>query len=64
MSHHHHHNEDAKSYDQYYYLVGLLAGLFTGAIIEKGIVWIIAGGIVGLLTAGLYIKTAVRNRYQ
>jgi hypothetical protein len=63
MSHHHHREED-KSYDQYYYLVGLLAGLFTGACIEKGIVWVLVGGIVGLLTAGLYIKTAVRNRAQ
>lgn len=63
MSHHHHKAEDT-SFDQYYYLVGLLAGLFTGAIIDKGFVWIVVGGIVGLLTAGLFVKTATRNRVQ
>lgn len=61
MSHHHHQQED-KSYDQYYYIVALVCGLFSGAIIDHGFIWIVIGGILGLLTAALFIKLAVRGR--
>lgn len=60
MSHHHHAEE--KSYDKYYYLVGLLSGLFTGVVIDHGFVWIAICGIMGLLLAAIFIKLAVRGR--
>lgn len=58
MSHH----KEEKSYDSVYYLVALVCGLFTGAIIDKGFIWILIGGILGLLTAVLYLKLMVRGR--
>ena len=59
MSHHH---EEDKSYDQYFYLVAMLVGLFVGAIIERGWVYIPFGAVLGLLSAALFIKFIVRGR--
>ena len=58
----HQHNEEAINYDKLYYIVGLLAGLFTGAVIEKGFTWVIIGGILGLLTAALFLNVLVKGR--
>ncbi|WP_158825753.1 hypothetical protein [Mucilaginibacter lacusdianchii] len=59
-----HHQEEDKSYDSYFYIIGLLAGLFVGAIVNQGFVWIPVGAVLGLLTAVLFIKLAVRGRGQ
>ena len=60
----HHHEEKEKSINNLYYLVGVVCGLFTGAVIEKGITWIIVGGVLGLLTAALFLQVFVRGREQ
>ncbi|MVN90933.1 hypothetical protein [Mucilaginibacter aquatilis] len=60
MSHH----EEDKSNDQYYYIVALLAGLFVGFIVDRGAIYIPIGGILGLLTAALFIKFLVRGRHD
>ncbi|GAB2701170.1 hypothetical protein GCM10027037_27840 [Mucilaginibacter koreensis] len=57
------HKED-KSQDAIFYIVALVSGLFTGAIINHGFVWIPVGGILGLLTAALFIKLLVRGREE
>jgi hypothetical protein len=57
-----HHHEENTSYDKYFYIAALLAGLFVGAIIGKGLVYIPVGGVLGLLSAVLFIKLAVRGR--
>lgn len=58
------HHEEEKNYDYLYYVIGLLAGLFTGAIIEVGFVWVIFGGVVGLLTAAFFLNVLVKGREQ
>ena len=58
----HHHHEEEKNLDSYFYIIGLLAGLFTGAIINKGLIYIPIGGLLGLLTAVLFLKVLVKGR--
>jgi len=55
-------HEENKSYDIYFYLIGLLAGLFVGTVIGQGLIYIPIGGVLGLLTAVLFIKFMVRGR--
>ncbi|QJD94906.1 hypothetical protein HH214_02925 [Mucilaginibacter robiniae] len=56
-----HHREEQKSVDSYYYLIALLAGLFTGAIINRGFIYIPIGGVLGLLSAALFLKALVKG---
>lgn len=62
MSHHHH--EENKSNDQYFYIIALLTGLFIGLIVNRGAIYIPIGGVLGLLTAALFIKFLVRGRHD
>jgi hypothetical protein len=63
-----HHNDvkekEEINFNALYYLVGLLSGLFVGAIIDKGFTWIFVGGVLGLLTAALFLSVFVRGREQ
>jgi hypothetical protein len=45
-----------------YYLVGLVAGVFTGAVIECSIIYLVTGAVVGLLFAALYTNVLVKGR--
>jgi hypothetical protein len=57
-----HHEEKEKSYDFVYYLVGLVSGLFTGAVLDVGFKYVVLGGVLGLLTAALFLRVLVKNR--
>ena len=62
-----HHQEEGKkeiNVNSLYYLVGLISGLFTGAILGVGYIWIFVGGVLGLLTAALFLSVLVRGREQ
>lgn len=58
MSHH----EEKENYDYIFYLVALVSGMFVGAIVERGFIWIPVGGVFGLLTAAVFIKFLVKGR--
>jgi uncharacterized membrane protein len=60
------HKEEKKEFNvtNLYYLVGLVFGLMTGAVLEVGIKYVIVGGVLGLLTALLYVTVFVRGREQ
>ncbi|MBS1524167.1 MAG: hypothetical protein JST19_00875 [Bacteroidetes bacterium] len=60
----HHAKEEEKSYDYLYYVVALVCGLFTGAVINDGFTWIFVGGVLGLLLAALFLKVFVRGREE
>jgi len=60
MTHHHHKEEE--NYDKLYYTAGLLAGLFAGVVIDKGIILIVILGVFGLLFAGFFLQLLVRGR--
>jgi len=60
----HHHNEEEKNYDYIFYLVAIISGMFVGAIVERGFIWIPVGGVLGLLTAGFFLKVLVKGREE
>ncbi|RYE19346.1 MAG: hypothetical protein EOP51_20080 [Sphingobacteriales bacterium] len=63
MSHHHHpHKKEKENYYNVYYLAAFVVGIFVGAIINRGLIYIPIGGVLGLLTAALFIKTLVKGR--
>ena len=51
-----------KSYDYLYYLVAIFTGIFVGAIIEQGFVYIIVGAVLGLLSAAFFLNVLVKGR--
>lgn len=51
-----------KNYEYLYYVIGLVFGLITGAIIDNGFIWIPVGGVFGLLTATFFLNVLVRGR--
>ncbi len=53
-------HEDNNYYSTYY-LVGLLAGLFTGVVTHSGPGYIIGLGITGLLFAGFFLRVFVKG---
>jgi len=55
-------SEKAINYQQFYYLIGLLAGLACGVIIDKTIVLTAVLGIVGVLFAGFFRNAFVKGR--
>ena len=57
----HHSTEDAKSYDYLYYVIGLVFGMITGAVLEKGLIWVPIGGVTGLLTAAFFLNMLVKG---
>lgn len=58
---HHHHQEEKKDFNLYY-IVGLLAGLFAGVVIDAGIVWILVLGVFGLAFTAFFTKLMVEGR--
>jgi hypothetical protein len=59
---HHHHETKAIKYENIYYLVGLLSGLFIGATLEGSPLWIPILGIVALLFTAFFLTIFVRGR--
>lgn len=57
-------HEEDKSYDSIFYIVALLTGLFIGAVIGKGFIYIPIGGVLGLLSAAAFLKILVRGREE
>ena len=58
------HQEEEKNYDLVYYLLGLVTGVFTGAILDVGMIWALVGGVLGLLSAGLFLNVLVKGREE
>jgi hypothetical protein len=58
------HQEENKNYDFIYYLVAVVCGMFTGAVIDKGLVWVVVGAVLGLLTAAFYVNILVKGREE
>jgi membrane associated rhomboid family serine protease len=64
MAHDHKDKKEEINFKALYYLTGLVCGLFTGWVIDKDLIWILVGGILGLLTAALFQQVFVRGREQ
>lgn len=48
--------EEVKNFDNLYYIVGLLAGIVITYIVKGTFLWALIGAVLGLLSAGLFIK--------
>jgi hypothetical protein len=59
---HHHEEEEKVNLEGLYYLIGLVSGLFTGAILEAGFIWVPILGIFGLIFTGFFLSVFVRGR--
>jgi len=57
----HHHEAKTLQYQNIYYLVGLISGLFIGLVIEGCWLWIPILGIVGLLFTSFFLTVFVRD---
>ena len=60
----HHHHEEKENLDSYFYIIALLTGLFVGFVVDRGLIYIPIGGVLGLLTAALFLKFLVRGRHD
>ena len=58
------HEEEKDNLDFVFYIVALVSGMFVGLILDKGFTWIFVGGVLGLLTAALFLSVFVRGREQ
>ena len=56
------HKEEERNFDSLYYLIGMLAGLASGVVIDKTFILIPILGVVGLLFAGFFLNVFVRGR--
>jgi len=45
-----------------YYALGLFFGMLTGAVITQSYIFALLGGVLGLLTAGLFLNAIVKGR--
>ena len=45
-----------------YYALGLFFGMLTGAVITHSYIFALLGGVLGLLTAGLFLNAIVKGR--
>jgi len=57
----HHNEKEEESVDYLYYLVGLISGLFVGAILGSGPVWVPILGAFGLLFAAFFVSLFVKG---
>ncbi|TSJ40357.1 hypothetical protein FO440_11395 [Mucilaginibacter corticis] len=57
----HHQKAEKEDLNYVYYLVGILSGLFTGAIINVSCIWILVGGLFGLLTAAFFVHVLAKS---
>ena len=58
----HNHHKEQENYDKLFYILGLLAGLFTGYVIDQGIILIVCVGIFGLLFSAFFLQLLVKGR--
>jgi len=54
--------ESKQSFDWVYSLLGVITGVLTFAVVSGSILWSIAGAIVGLIVANLFLHKVVKGR--
>ena len=57
-------HEEEKNYNSVYYIVAMLTGIFVGAIIERGAIYLLVGAVLGLLSAAAWIKFRAKSSYD
>lgn len=57
----HHPKAEKENLNYIYYIVGILSGMFIGAIIEVAFTWVIVGAILGFLTAAFFVQVLAKS---
>ncbi len=52
----------SNNFNWLYYALGLIFGVLTAIIITQNYIYAIVGGILGLLSAGLFLNALVKGR--
>jgi ABC-type antimicrobial peptide transport system permease subunit len=52
----------SNNFNWLYYALGLVFGILTAVIITQSYIYAILGGILGLLSAGLFLNAIVKGR--
>ena len=50
--------------DSLYYLLGLIFGILTAIVSRAPFLWVIGGGIIGLLFAAFFLNYLVKGRHE
>lgn len=54
--------ENKTSFDWVYYVIGLVFGILTAAVISGGFLWSIFGGILGFIGSVIFVNAIVKGR--
>jgi succinate-acetate transporter protein len=54
--------ENNTSFDWVYYILGLVFGILTAAVISGSFGWSILGGIIGFISAAFFLNVLVKDR--
>jgi len=57
----HHPKAGKENYNNIYYPVGLLTGLFVGVIIGTSLLWVLVSGIIGLLFTAFFVQVLAKS---
>ena len=57
----HHPKAEKENYNNIYYPVGLVTGLFVGVIIGVSPVWILVSGVLGLLFTAFFVQVLAKS---
>jgi hypothetical protein len=57
----HHPKAEKENYNNIYYTVGLLTGLFVGVIIGVSPLWILVSGVIGLLFTAFFVQVLAKS---
>ncbi len=47
-----------------YFILALIFGMLTAWVISESILWVLLGGVIGLLTAAFYVNVLVEKREE
>ncbi|MDQ7949256.1 MAG: hypothetical protein REI78_05565 [Pedobacter sp.] len=56
-------NENKNSFEWVWYVLGLLTGMLAVISVTSSLGWILLGGILGLIFAGLFLNNIVKGRH-
>jgi hypothetical protein len=54
--------ESKENFDWVYSVMGLITGILTALVISGSFLWSIAGGIIGLIVANIFLSKIVKGR--
>ena len=55
--------ENKNSFEWVWYVVGLLTGMLAVIAVTTSFGWVLLGGILGLIFAGLFLNNIVKGRH-